>query len=190
MGLSSSLVIFFFFSPHTQEYVAYSHTGRIIPAIWFRYDLSPITVKYTERRQPLYRFITTVSKHKARGPKAVYKSRFYLNCRSFKFKSKDQLFTILCKSLEPHLISLYFAFNEPDILELFLKGLSNNFPAFLKVFHSFSLDFDCFFTHFQSCTWPFLFVCYATYESFKDRKGTWLSEWTSVVFTHNRQLGK
>lgn len=45
-----------------QEYVAYSHTGRIIPAIWFRYDLSPITVKYTERRQPLYRFITTVSR--------------------------------------------------------------------------------------------------------------------------------
>ncbi|KAG2456101.1 ERGI1 protein, partial [Polypterus senegalus] len=43
-----------------KEYVAYSHTGRIIPAIWFRYDLSPITVKYTERRQPVYRFITTV----------------------------------------------------------------------------------------------------------------------------------
>uniref|UniRef100_A0A672JRU6 Endoplasmic reticulum-Golgi intermediate compartment protein n=1 Tax=Sinocyclocheilus grahami TaxID=75366 RepID=A0A672JRU6_SINGR len=44
-----------------KEYVAYSHTGRIIPAIWFRYDLSPITVRYTERRQPFYRFITTVS---------------------------------------------------------------------------------------------------------------------------------
>ncbi|KAF4024254.1 hypothetical protein G4228_016233, partial [Cervus hanglu yarkandensis] len=44
-----------------KEYVAYSHTGRIIPAIWFRYDLSPITVKYTERRQPLYRFITTAN---------------------------------------------------------------------------------------------------------------------------------
>uniref|UniRef100_A0A4W2GAR4 Endoplasmic reticulum-Golgi intermediate compartment protein n=1 Tax=Bos indicus x Bos taurus TaxID=30522 RepID=A0A4W2GAR4_BOBOX len=44
-----------------KEYVAYSHTGRIIPAIWFRYDLSPITVKYTERRQPLYRFITTTN---------------------------------------------------------------------------------------------------------------------------------
>lgn len=54
-----SFVPFFPFSP--QEYVAYSHTGRIIPAIWFRYDLSPITVKYTERRQPLYRFITSVS---------------------------------------------------------------------------------------------------------------------------------
>lgn len=53
--------------PPPQEYVAYSHTGRIIPAIWFRYDLSPITVKYTERRQPLYRFITTVS----RGAPAV-----------------------------------------------------------------------------------------------------------------------
>uniref|UniRef100_A0A8C7GA00 Endoplasmic reticulum-Golgi intermediate compartment protein n=1 Tax=Oncorhynchus kisutch TaxID=8019 RepID=A0A8C7GA00_ONCKI len=43
-----------------KEYVAYSHTGRIIPAIWYRYDLSPITVKYTEKRQPLYRFITTI----------------------------------------------------------------------------------------------------------------------------------
>lgn len=51
-----------FSPPPPQEYVAYSHTGRIIPAIWFRYDLSPITVKYTERRQPLYRFITTVSR--------------------------------------------------------------------------------------------------------------------------------
>ena len=29
-------------------------------AIWFRYDLSPITVKYVERRKPLYHFITTV----------------------------------------------------------------------------------------------------------------------------------
>uniref|UniRef100_A0A674CXJ3 Endoplasmic reticulum-Golgi intermediate compartment protein n=1 Tax=Salmo trutta TaxID=8032 RepID=A0A674CXJ3_SALTR len=36
------------------------HTGRIMPAIWYRYDLSPITVKYTEKRQPLYRFITTI----------------------------------------------------------------------------------------------------------------------------------
>ncbi|XP_031754679.1 endoplasmic reticulum-Golgi intermediate compartment protein 1 isoform X1 [Xenopus tropicalis] len=43
-----------------KAYVAYSHTGRVVPAIWFRYDLSPITVKYTERRQPIYRFITTV----------------------------------------------------------------------------------------------------------------------------------
>ena len=31
-----------------------------LSAIWFRYDLSPITVKYVERRKPLYHFITTV----------------------------------------------------------------------------------------------------------------------------------
>ncbi|XP_076367826.1 endoplasmic reticulum-Golgi intermediate compartment protein 1-like isoform X1 [Tachypleus tridentatus] len=43
-----------------KTYVAFSHSGRIIPAIWFRYDLNPITVKYTEKRQPLYSFITTV----------------------------------------------------------------------------------------------------------------------------------
>uniref|UniRef100_A0A8K9UIN4 Endoplasmic reticulum-Golgi intermediate compartment protein n=1 Tax=Oncorhynchus mykiss TaxID=8022 RepID=A0A8K9UIN4_ONCMY len=34
--------------PPLQEYVAYSHTGRIIPAIWY------------QKRQPLYRFITTI----------------------------------------------------------------------------------------------------------------------------------
>lgn len=43
-----------------KDYVAYGHGGRILPAIWFRYDLSPITVKYVERRKPLYHFITTV----------------------------------------------------------------------------------------------------------------------------------
>lgn len=62
MSLLTFCAIFPLFPPgFPQEYVAYSHTGRIIPAIWFRYDLSPITVKYTERRQPLYRFITSVS---------------------------------------------------------------------------------------------------------------------------------
>lgn len=30
-----------------------------MPAIWFRYDLTPITVKYTRRRKPLYHFLTT-----------------------------------------------------------------------------------------------------------------------------------
>ena len=32
-----------------------------MPAVWFRYELTPITVKYTERRQPVYHFITMVS---------------------------------------------------------------------------------------------------------------------------------
>uniref|UniRef100_A0A9J2NZB9 Endoplasmic reticulum vesicle transporter C-terminal domain-containing protein n=1 Tax=Ascaris lumbricoides TaxID=6252 RepID=A0A9J2NZB9_ASCLU len=43
-----------------KEYIAYHHSGRIIPAVWFKYELQPITVKYTERRQPLYAFITSV----------------------------------------------------------------------------------------------------------------------------------
>lgn len=43
-----------------KDYLSYGHGGRVMPAIWFRYDLSPITVKYKERRMPLYHFITTV----------------------------------------------------------------------------------------------------------------------------------
>jgi len=35
--------------------------GKLHPAVWFHYDLSPITVKYTEKRKPLYSFVTTVS---------------------------------------------------------------------------------------------------------------------------------
>ncbi|XP_036826429.1 uncharacterized protein LOC110504351 [Oncorhynchus mykiss] len=35
------------------EYVAYSHTGRIIPAIWYRYDLSPISQVHREETTPL-----------------------------------------------------------------------------------------------------------------------------------------
>ncbi|KXJ18404.1 endoplasmic reticulum-Golgi intermediate compartment protein 1 [Exaiptasia diaphana] len=43
-----------------KDYITYSHGGAILPATWFRYDLSPITVKYIERRKPLYHFITTI----------------------------------------------------------------------------------------------------------------------------------
>ncbi|CAF4016492.1 unnamed protein product, partial [Rotaria sp. Silwood2] len=35
------------------------HQG-VVGAIWFRYDITPITVKYTERRQKLYTFITSI----------------------------------------------------------------------------------------------------------------------------------
>jgi len=42
------------------NYVSYSHGGRSSSAIWFRYDLNPITVKYHERRQPIYSFLTSV----------------------------------------------------------------------------------------------------------------------------------
>jgi len=44
-----------------KEYTSYGHGGMgIVPAIWFRYDLNAITVKYVERRKPFYHFITTV----------------------------------------------------------------------------------------------------------------------------------
>ncbi|KAL3173678.1 hypothetical protein MRX96_041492 [Rhipicephalus microplus] len=43
-----------------KSYVSISHSGRIMPAIWFRYDLTPITVKYTRRSIPLYSFLTSV----------------------------------------------------------------------------------------------------------------------------------
>ncbi|CAF3965375.1 unnamed protein product [Rotaria magnacalcarata] len=40
------------------EYTPHQH--GMVPAIWFRYDIIPITVKYTERRQKIYAFITSI----------------------------------------------------------------------------------------------------------------------------------
>ncbi|CAF3596119.1 unnamed protein product [Rotaria sp. Silwood1] len=45
----------------SEEYNPYqSHGAGMIPTIWFRYDIMPITVKYTEHRQKLYTFITSI----------------------------------------------------------------------------------------------------------------------------------
>lgn len=43
-----------------REYMQVGHGHSIMPAIWFRYDLSPITVRYIEKRKPFYSFLTTV----------------------------------------------------------------------------------------------------------------------------------
>jgi len=43
-----------------KDYIAYGHGQRVMPAIWFRYEMTPITVKYTEQRKPFYHFITMV----------------------------------------------------------------------------------------------------------------------------------
>ncbi|XP_072177725.1 endoplasmic reticulum-Golgi intermediate compartment protein 1-like [Diadema setosum] len=43
-----------------KEYTSYGHGRRVLPAIWFRYDITPITVKYHEKRAPFYTFITTI----------------------------------------------------------------------------------------------------------------------------------
>jgi endoplasmic reticulum-Golgi intermediate compartment protein 1 len=50
-----------------KEYLAYHHSGQILPALWFRYELTPITVKYTERRQPVYSFLTSVRLRREKG---------------------------------------------------------------------------------------------------------------------------
>ena len=43
-----------------REVIQYGHGGRVMPAIWFRYELSPITVRYIEKNKPFYTFLTTV----------------------------------------------------------------------------------------------------------------------------------
>ena len=43
-----------------RKYVSFGHGGRVMPALWFRYDMAPLTVKYYVKRPPIYTFITTV----------------------------------------------------------------------------------------------------------------------------------
>lgn len=40
-----------------KKYISIAFTGRVIPAIWFKYDINPISVKYKERRKPFYEFL-------------------------------------------------------------------------------------------------------------------------------------
>ena len=42
-----------------KSFISFHHSGKFIPAIWFKYDLNPITIKYSHRRKPFYSFITT-----------------------------------------------------------------------------------------------------------------------------------
>lgn len=43
-----------------KSYITYHHSGKIIPAVWFKYELQPITLKQTEQRQSFYAFLTSV----------------------------------------------------------------------------------------------------------------------------------
>lgn len=40
-----------------KKYISIGFTGHVIPAIWFKYDINPISVKYKERRKPFYEFL-------------------------------------------------------------------------------------------------------------------------------------
>ncbi|CAL1544392.1 unnamed protein product [Lymnaea stagnalis] len=43
-----------------RDIIQMGHGGVASPAIWFRYDLSPITVRYTEKTKPFYTFLVMV----------------------------------------------------------------------------------------------------------------------------------
>lgn len=43
-----------------KDFISFVHGRKASPASWFRYEISPLTVKYTEKKQPFYRFITTI----------------------------------------------------------------------------------------------------------------------------------
>jgi len=59
--LSGRVTTSFQYTVAYKNFVAFSHTGKITSAVWFKYDLNPITVKYTKRRKPLYSFLTMVA---------------------------------------------------------------------------------------------------------------------------------
>lgn len=43
-----------------KDFLQYHHGRKMSSASWFRYEISPLTVKYTEKKQPFYKFITTI----------------------------------------------------------------------------------------------------------------------------------
>lgn len=40
-----------------KKYISLGFTGQVIPAVWFKYDINPISVKYKLRRKPFYEFL-------------------------------------------------------------------------------------------------------------------------------------
>lgn len=48
-------------SVYLQSMIQLGHGHQVTPVIWFKYDMSPITVKYIEKAKPIYSFLTTVS---------------------------------------------------------------------------------------------------------------------------------
>ena len=57
--LSGEIENTFQYSYAQKDYIAYNrHQQPVMPAIWFKYDFNPITIQYTEHRQPFYHFIT------------------------------------------------------------------------------------------------------------------------------------
>ena len=40
-----------------KRYISIGFSGHVIPAIWFKYDINPISVKYKKHRRPFYEFL-------------------------------------------------------------------------------------------------------------------------------------
>lgn len=40
-----------------KKYISLGFTGHVIPAVWFKYDINPISVKYKKHRRPFYEFL-------------------------------------------------------------------------------------------------------------------------------------
>merc|ERR1711972_685593 len=58
--ISGSKLVAYQYTYAYRSHISFGHGGRVIPALWFKYDLNPITVRYHETRPPIYHFLTTV----------------------------------------------------------------------------------------------------------------------------------
>lgn len=55
--LDGSLLRPYQYSYAYKKYISLGFSGHIIPAIWFKYDINPISVKYKRHRRPFYEFL-------------------------------------------------------------------------------------------------------------------------------------
>lgn len=95
-----------------KEYLSRHSTGRIIPAIWFRYELQPITVKYTEQRgQSFDTLVTSVSTNSfsAIFHKIKSKSLVFERCSKTLIKNKFHISIYIKTSV---LITVNLSINE------------------------------------------------------------------------------
>ena len=58
-------------------------------------------------------------------------------------------YTVLCKSLEPPVISFYFASKEPDFVVIFYSGLDQKFSRLFQGLSGFFFEHWLLFTPFQ-----------------------------------------
>lgn len=55
--LNGSIMRPYQYSYAHKKFISMGFTGRVIPAVWFKYDINPISVKYRKHRKPFYEFL-------------------------------------------------------------------------------------------------------------------------------------